>query len=60
MSNKKKHNAFAVRCHFVGKRNAWWYKIYAESYFGKENTFFVINSKIKTYKFRRSVQPRSF
>ena len=46
MSIKKKHNAFAVRCHFVGEKEIALYK-YAESYFGKENTFFVINSEDK-------------
>ena len=38
MSDERKHNAFAVRCHFVGEREKALYK-YAESYFGKENTF---------------------
>ena len=41
MSDEKKHNAFAVRCHFVGEREKALYK-YAESYFGKENTFSLI------------------
>ena len=49
MSNKKKHNAFAVRCHFVGEKEIALYK-YAESYFGKENTFLVINSEDKDLK----------
>tara|TARA_E500000178_G_scaffold351891_1_gene414040 strand:+ start:4989 stop:5996 length:1008 start_codon:yes stop_codon:yes gene_type:complete len=46
MSDVKKNNAFAVRCHFVGEKEKALYK-FAESYFGKENTFFVINSEDK-------------
>ena len=42
----KPKNAFAVRCHEVGDKEKQFYR-YAESYFGKENTFFVINNDPK-------------
>ena len=42
----KSKNAFAVRCHEVGDKEKNLYR-YAESYFGKENTFFVINNDPK-------------
>ena len=41
--------AFAVRCHFFGPKEEALYK-FAESYFGKENTFLAINSEEKDLK----------
>ena len=42
----KTKNAFAVRCHEVGDKEKSLYR-YAESYFGKDNTFFIINGDPK-------------
>ena len=47
MSTSK--NAFGVRCHEVGDKEQNLYR-YAERYFGKENTFFVINNDPKKIK----------
>ena len=46
MTSSKNQNAFGVRCHFFGEKEKSLYD-FVESYFGKENTFLVINSNQK-------------
>ena len=45
----KAKNAFAVRCHEIGDKEKNLYR-YAQAYFGKDNTFFVINNDPKKLK----------
>ena len=45
----KAKNAFAVRCHEIGDKEKHLYR-YAQAYFGKDNTFFVINNDPKKIK----------
>ena len=44
MSTSNHKSAFAVRCHTFGKAEARLYD-FAKEYFGKENTFLVLNTE---------------
>ena len=44
MSNHNHKSAFAVRCHTFGKAEKRLYD-FAKEYFGKENTFLVLNTE---------------
>ena len=46
---EKKKNAVAIRCHQIGEAEKKLYSFVAE-YFGKENTFFVMNVDPATVK----------
>ena len=51
---EKKKNAIAIRCHQIGEAEKKLYSFVAE-YFGKENTFFVMNVDPSTVKVLKDI-----